>query len=226
MRIRKKFLFIFFSFSVLFYSFINIFKTGINWDSVFDLSAANYTKQMENMTSLSEAYDKVPLTSEFYGIFIYQLSDLLHKIIYFERLDFTNPTLSTYRFINATSFSLSLTSIIIMAGTIYKISKSQRLASIFFIISITAPGWIGMSQVNTKDIPFAAGLTILTSGLMIFINSSPIMKNFFYAILLSASGSFIAVGTRAGGFIFVVSFLMISFLLFLMKNRNRSNFLG
>ena len=82
MRIRKKFLFIFFSFSVLFYSFINIFKTGINWDSVFDLSAANYTKQIENMTSLSEAYDKVPLTSEFYGIFIYQLSDLLHKIIY------------------------------------------------------------------------------------------------------------------------------------------------
>ena len=74
MRINQKPLLGIFSFLVIVYSFINIFRSGINWDSVFDLNAARSTIQLDNASTLMDAYEKIPLTSEFYGIFIYILS--------------------------------------------------------------------------------------------------------------------------------------------------------
>ena len=66
MRIPKKSLLGILSFSVILYSFANIFKSGINWDSIFDLNAANTTTQIKGISSLTVAYDHIPLTSEFY----------------------------------------------------------------------------------------------------------------------------------------------------------------
>jgi hypothetical protein len=220
MRIPQKSLLGILSFSVILYSFANIFKSGINWDSIFDLNAANTTTQIKGISSLTVAYDQIPLTSEFYGIFIYQLSNVLHRLLLFDKLDFNIQTLANLQFINATSFLLTLLSIFIMTFTINKITNSKRFASIFFLISITSPSWIGMSQINTKDMPFAAGLTILTSGMMLLINFLPSKKSFLYAFLLSTCGAFIAVGTRVGGLFIVIVILMISLSLFLIKNRN------
>jgi hypothetical protein len=224
MRINQKPLLGIFSFLVIVYSFINIFRSGINWDSVFDLNAARSTMQLDNAITLIDAYEKIPLTSEFYGIFIYQLSNFLHHIVFFSPLDFNSTSLTTFRFINATSFLVTLISTMILAFTVYRISNSQRFAFVFFLISITAPNWVGMSQINTKDMPFAAGLTILASGMMVMINSIPSKKTFLHSFLLSASGSFIAVGTRAGGFIIVLGILLASLLVFILKNRHSGVF--
>ncbi len=219
MRIYQKTLLGVLTLSIILYSFLNIFKTGINWDSVFDLNAANSTMKINGTFTLAEAYESIPLTSEFYGIFVYQLANFLHILLFFKELDISIATLAALRFINATSFLLTLISTTILTFTIYKISKSQRLAYIFFLISITSPSWVGMSQINTKDMPFAAGLTILTSGVMMFLKSSTNKSDLFYAFLFSASGSFIAVGTRAGGLILVLGILIVSIFVYLIKNR-------
>ena len=58
-------------------SLTSIFKTGLGWDSVFDLSAAKIALDNSRTLNLDSYYDLIPITSEFYGTLIYQIADWL-----------------------------------------------------------------------------------------------------------------------------------------------------
>jgi hypothetical protein len=58
-------------------SFTSIFKTGLGWDSVFDLNAAKIAIENSGSEDLNAYYDLIPITSEFYGTFVYKIADWL-----------------------------------------------------------------------------------------------------------------------------------------------------
>ena len=53
---------------------------GIGWDSRFDTGAALAARSVDSSRPLAEAYNAVPSTSEFYGLFLYQFADVLHLL--------------------------------------------------------------------------------------------------------------------------------------------------
>jgi len=102
-------------------SFTSIFKTGLGWDSVFDLNAAKISIENSGTIDLNAYYDLIPITSEFYGTFVYKIADWLSiQIINKSIFDDTNVLSSIY-FVDITTWLISLSSIIVVSISLYVI---------------------------------------------------------------------------------------------------------
>ena len=81
-------------------SLTSIFKTGLGWDSVFDLNAAKISIGNSGSKDLNVYYDLIPITSEFYGTFVYKIADWL-SIQFTDRSIFEDTlALNNYYFID------------------------------------------------------------------------------------------------------------------------------
>jgi hypothetical protein len=201
-------------------AFIQISNTGINWDSVFDLNAAYVNLNLDQNVTLVDAYDAIPLTSEFYGTFLYNLSNWVSLLFTSKPFELKDQSLDNFHFLQSVSFFCTFISILIMSLVLRKIFSSDLLALLYFVIASTSPSWLGMAQVNTKDMPFAAGVTILSAGVMLFLKYFESRKNLFIALLLILVGSSISLGTRVGGLLIVLAVIIWPLILFILVKRN------
>jgi hypothetical protein len=199
-------------------SLISIFKTGVGWDSVFDLDAAKITKSMQGFESLQEFYNQVPLTSEFYGVLIYKLADFLSLFSSNTSIYQDTSLLKNFYYIDLVTWLISLFSILIITIIIFFVSKSILFAATFFGLISTLPIWVGMSQINSKDIPVAAGISIVSSGFMILFKYSLDRMYYFLGIIVTSLGAGIAIAVRPASVTIVFVLIIMNTLIIFIKD--------
>ena len=204
-------------------SLTSIFKTGLGWDSVFDLNAAKISIGNSGSKDLNVYYDLIPITSEFYGTFVYKIADWL-SIQFTNRSIFEDTlALNNYYFIDVTTWFISLFSIIIVCSALYITFDSKKYALYFFGLVSSLPIWVGMSQVNSKDIPVAAGISILSAGFMLILKKYTFRKFFWLGILYISIGTGISAAVRPASILLIMTFLSLNTLIFVLFNFHKRN---
>ncbi len=206
-------------------SFTSIFKTGLGWDSVFDLNAAKIAIENSGSEDLNAYYDLIPITSEFYGTFVYKIADWLSIQLTNRSIFEDSLALSNYYFVDITTWFISLFSIILVCSALYITFDSKKYALYFFGLVSSLPIWVGMSQVNSKDIPVAAGISILSAGFMLILKKYIFRKFFWLGILYITIGNGISIAVRPASILLVVTFLSLNTLIFVLFNLNKRNFI-
>jgi len=205
-------------------SLTSIFKTGVGWDSVFDLNSAKMSLENSNTSDLATYYDLIPITSEFYGTLIYRISDWV-SIQTIGRSIFDNTLLiSNYYFIDLTTWFISLISILIICYSLYITFDSSTFSFLFFGVISTLPIWVGMSQVNSKDLPVAAGISILSAGFMLILNQNLPKKYFYLGVLFTSLGSGISLSVRPASITIVSSFIVLNSIILFFYNLGKIRF--
>lgn len=178
------------------FSFIGLFRAGIGWDSVYDTNAAIATRSLSDTTDLQAAYDAIPTISEFYGVFIYQAADALNRLFIGDVIFMSAEEPSTYLWQGAVNIFLMFLASLIFGYAIYIVTNSIAFSLFGWAALNTLPIWIGMAHVNFKDAPVAAGLTIISSALIVIFSEKTQVRTryLFYFILIF--GTTITVASR------------------------------
>jgi hypothetical protein len=171
---------------------------GIGWDSRGDTAAALDARSVSSSWPLAEAYEAVPATSEFYGVFLYQLADVMHLMTTgaTEPLGPDEPV--TYLYQGVASLILSVVSVTALAVALAIAFRSLLAGAFAWSLTLATPLWLGMSHVDFKDLPVAAGITLVTAGLVLSLATEARLKAALAGALLAGSGGAIALATRAG----------------------------
>jgi hypothetical protein len=204
-------------------SLISIFRTGLGWDSVFDLNAAKISLENSYPSNLNYYYETVPITSEFYGTLVYKISNFLSLVLTNKSIFEDTSIISNYYFIDFTTWAISLMSVIITCLSLYLAFNSPNISILYFGIISSLPIWVGMSQVNSKDIPVAAGLTILSSGLMLILKRESSKKLLFIGVLFTSLGSGISLSVRPASAPIILMFLFLNTLILFFANRKNQS---
>ena len=183
-------------------------RGGIGWDSGIDTFAAQNVRQVDSDGSLIEAYEQIFSTAEFYGVLVQWTADLIYQV-----LGNLVPQASDY----AASFQLQATVTLalsvlsaIVAGFAVSVLFSSRTAGAFTFAAITTlPYLSGMSAINLKDAPVAAGLTTLSAGAALLWRFTT-WKYLLVAAGLIAIGTFVALGVRIGAWVLVGAVVTIN----------------
>ena len=207
-----------------YFSFYTLIHGGIGWDSPGDMISAQAFLNLSGKESLNQAYELIPATSEFYGFFIYQLTDFILKIFFNIKFDFNYQNFLNFQLISITNFLLSLFAIFFMGIVLFFITRSKIIALGFIALMQTNPIWVGMQIVNFKDTPVAAGLTFLSAALLLLLNIKN--KKFLYnisGVFFAIFGLIICLNSRAGSIVLALIiylfFNILYFLNYVLKDR-------
>ena len=207
-------------------SLTSIFKTGLGWDSVFDLNAARISLENAYSPSLETYYEIVPVTSEFYGTFVYKVANLFSTIFVHRSIFDDLGLIENYYFIDITTWLISLISVILVSISIYFVFESIIISSAYFALISTLPIWVGMSQVNSKDIPVAAGLTILSAGFALIFKNISSNYFFYFGLLLISLGAAISLSVRPATAMILLTFIAINSLALIYFYYNKLNLIA
>ncbi len=211
---------------------ISMLYAGIGWDARTDAGQSLVIREVvPNLpagSSLAFAYDKIYLTAEFYGILLPQLGDLLHSIATgsiftgsVEMLQLNN--IATYRWQGLANVLLSTLAAASLGFAISSALKSRLAGSFAWALIMTTPLYFGMSYVNIKDMPVAAGLTLITAGFMLNRSAKSVSVRWWVAIFLTTTGAAISTATRPGLWPLILIFAAMTLGIFGLSDlRNRS----
>jgi hypothetical protein len=169
---------------------------GIGWDSRGDTIAALVTRSVDPSEALARAYDDVPATSEFYGVLPQQLADVLHTAVTGSTAPLGPDEPSTYLYQGAVNILLAVLAVTALAVAIGVAFRSVLAAAFAWSLTLATPLWLGMSHVDFKDMPVAAGLTLVTAGLILAFVLEPPRRATVAGAVLAGAGGAVAVATR------------------------------
>jgi hypothetical protein len=178
---------------------------GIGWDSGFDTGAALDARAVSSSLPLDEAYEAVPSTSEFYGVFLYQFADVLHLLTRGATEPLMPDEPMTYRYQGAATLILSVASVTAFAVALAIAFRSLLAGAFAWSLTLATPLWLGMSHVDFKDMPVAAGVTLVTAGLVVSLVIEAGRKAALVGALLAGAGGAIVLATRAGSLTLIVA---------------------
>lgn len=178
---------------------------GIGWDSRLDTLAALEVRKVDTSWSLAQAYDAVPATSEFYGIFPYQFADFLHLLTTGSTAGLGADSSGTYLYEGAANLILSVVSVSALAVALGLALRSLLAGALVWSLTLATPLWLGMSHLDFKDMPVAAGLTLVTSGLVLGLVTRPPRRATIAGALLAGAGGAIVLSTRAGAIVLLLA---------------------
>lgn len=193
------------------YAFLGLYRGGIGWDSVRNTSVSIITRSLDPKITLQEAYDIVPGPSEFYGVLVQFLADKLNYLFTGSVNFLQAESSSTYIWQGAVNILLALIASAVLSYAVFTYTGSFIMASGTWALLNTTPIWLGMSHVNFKDMPLAAGLTLVSAGLMILLNEKKIKFSLAPHVII-ALGVFTSVGSRPGSIPLVLILIFIGFL--------------
>ncbi|MFN8223347.1 MAG: hypothetical protein U0R50_08915 [Gaiellales bacterium] len=181
---------------------------GIGWDTRYDTTASLAVRSLPPEMSLDKAYEAVPGVSELYGVLPQQLGDALHLLVTgsWERLGPDDP--ATYAYQGAASLLITVIAITALAAAVWFAFDSLLAGALTWSLTLSTPLWLGMSHVDFKDAPVAAGLTLFTAGLLVGLKGAPGWSPTIAATALAAAGATVALGTRAGSLVLLSSLLL------------------
>ena len=178
---------------------------GIGWDSRFDTGAALAARSVDSSRPLAEAYNAVPSTSEFYGLFLYQFADVLHLLTTGATEPLRPDEPVTYLYQGAATLILSVTSVTALAVALTIAFRSMLAGAFAWSLTLATPLWLGMSHIDFKDMPIAAGITLVTAGLVLSFAIEPPVTATVVGALLAGSGGAIVLATRAGSLVLLLA---------------------
>ena len=185
-----------------------VFLQGIGYDAAFEMEAFLAVSSIPSGVTLTEAYDLAPITSEFYGLLTFQIASFLAGLF---GTTLSPDVFTGYLIHHLVVATLSLLGAI-AAGLGVGVALRSRTAGLFAaaLIMVT-PLWLGMGAMNYKDMPVAAGLSMVSCALIVLGGSrQPSRKVFVAAAGLATVGTFIALGTRAGAIALVGALFAIT----------------
>jgi len=150
-------------------SIVSLSKAGFGWDATFHTVSAKFMRQVHSGMSLQEAYDLIPYTDEFYGVLLHWLADILHWI-------FTgNPPLDSENYLayywqGTVNFIFLIFATLACAFAVAKVLQQRLYFFVVWAVLGLTPIWIGTGHTDFKDLPVAAGITILSSGLILALS--------------------------------------------------------
>ena len=143
---------------------------GIGWDSREHTQAALAVRSVDSSWPLAKAYAAVPGPLEFYGVLIQQLADLLHRLVSGSSSELGVDDPATYAYQGAVNLLLSVVAVTTFAVALGIALRSMLAATFSWALILATPLWLGTSHVNFKDMPLAAGLTLVTAGLILSVS--------------------------------------------------------
>jgi hypothetical protein len=171
---------------------------GIGWDTRFDTESSLVVRSIDSSAPLPDAYAAVEQRSEFYGVLPQQLADALHAAVTgsTKRLQPDDP--ATYQYQAAGTLLLALAAVSAFAAALGAALRSLLAGAFVWSLTLATPLWLGMEHVDFKDMPLAAGLTLVTAGFVFAsVVRSPRRATLAGASLAGAGGA-IALATRPG----------------------------
>jgi hypothetical protein len=180
---------------------------GIGWDAPTDTASALQVQAIPSSDSLAQAYDSVYLNSEFYGIFIQQFADLLHTIFTGSTHHLQPGDSATYLYQGGIALALSVVSVTALAIAVGLVFRSVLAAAFAWSLTLATPLWLGMSHLDFKDVPVAAGLNLITAGLVFSIVIEKPRTATLLGVLTAGTGAAVALAVRPGSFLLLSAFL-------------------
>jgi hypothetical protein len=147
----------------------------------------------------------VPYTSEFYGVFLYQFADVLHLLTTGATVPLAPDASVTYQYQGAATLMVPVASVTALAAAVAIAFRSLLAGAFAWSLTLATPLWLGMSHVDYKDMPVAAGVTLVTAGLVLSLVPESGRKAILVGALLAGSGGAIALATRAGALALLVA---------------------
>jgi len=177
---------------------------GIGWDTAPDTASLLVVRSIHSSSTLAQAYAQAPNNYEFYGPFVQQAADLAHRVVTGSEapLAANNPT--TYVYQGAVNLFLSVLAISVLAVAVWIAFGSLLAGAFAWSLTLTTPLWIGMSHVDFKDVPAAAGITLETAGLLIAFSLGRRRAAALAGGAAGAVGGAVALATRPGTFLLLV----------------------
>jgi len=183
---------------------------GIGWDAWSDTAAALQVRAIPESDTLSQAYKAVWLNNEFYGVFIQQSADLLHRVFTGSTHDLQPKDSATYLYQGGITLALSVVSVTALAVAVGLVFRSALAAAFTWSLTLSTPLWLGLSHLDFKDVPVAAGLNLITAGLVLSIVIPQYRKATLLAFLLEGLGAMVVLATRPGSLLLLGAFLAAS----------------
>jgi hypothetical protein len=181
---------------------------GIGWDSRGDTIAALVTRSVDSSEPLAQAYEDVPVTSEFYGVLPQQLADVLHTAVTGSTAPLGPDEPSTYLYQGTVNILLAVLAVTALAVAIAVAFRSLLAAAFAWSLTLATPLWLGMSHVDFKDMPVAAGLTLVTAGLILAFVLEPPRRATVAGGGLAGAGGALAVATRPASLLLVAGLVV------------------
>ena len=185
-------------------SIAGLFYGGIGWDSRFDTDATAIARSLD-VESLEQAYDAVPVTTEFYGLLVYQLADLGHMLVTREPELFGPDDPEAYFWQGLITIFFSVLAAIAFAWAMSVVTGKRLIGAIGAALLLSTPLWLGSSTVNYKDMPVAAGITAFSSALAVSIVGRMDRRRWIGVLTWGTIGATMAAATRAGSFVVLVA---------------------
>lgn len=180
---------------------------GIGWDARFDTVAAIETRSIPSGSSLEEAYESVTGNSELYGVLVQQAAEVLHLVVTgsWQTLQPDDP--ATYAYQGAATLILAVVAVSALALVLGIALRSPLAGAFVWSATLSTPLWLGMSHVDFKDVPVAAGLTLTTAGLVASVSVTPPRRATVVGAPLVTVGVATAMMTRAGSAVLVAALI-------------------
>jgi hypothetical protein len=183
---------------------VTTLTTGIGWDAGIDTLAAAQIRELDPSVGLRDAYEDVYSTSEFYGVLVQNLAEWL-SLIAGQEQGLATSSLETYRWQGVVVVTLVLLATAAAGWAVTQVTESRVAGASSAAVTLSIPLVMGLSAVDFKDAPVAAGLLAVSSGLAIVSMNSPSRRRSFQALALVAMGAFVTLGVRIGAWPLVVA---------------------
>ena len=159
-------------------------------------------------------------TSEFYGVFLQQFADLLHRVATGSTTLLQPDDPATYTYQGIANLILAIVSVTAFALALALALRSWLAAAFAWSLTLATPLWLGLSHIDFKDVPVAAGLTLISAGLIFsFSIRSPQLAALVGAVA-AGSGGAIMLSTRAGSLLQLIFLAVGGALLIRMIGRS------
>lgn len=202
---------------------LSVGRAGIGWDAPIDAQSAAQVQAVPADASLAQAYEQVTRTDEFYGILVNQLANAAHEWITGSSLPLEASNLATYRWQAGITVVMAILGAAALGLAVGRALQSPLAGASAWALTMVTPVYLGSSHVNFKDMPVAAGLSLISAGMiMSFVGCS--RERWIYGVTLTTLGASIALGARVATWPLVLGIMLGSVVVYaiLTKRRNES----
>lgn len=178
---------------------------GIGWDTAPDTASLLVVRSIHSSsTTLAQAYTQAPNNYEFYGPFLQESADFVHRVLTGATTPLAADNPTTYVYQGAVNLFFSVLAISVLAVALGVVFQSLLAGAFAWSLTLATPLWIGMSHVDFKDVPAAAGITLETAALLLAFALPQPRRAAIVGAVLGATGGAIALATRPGTFLLLV----------------------
>lgn len=169
---------------------------GVGIDGAIDISATNQILALAPSATLESAYAEVYEYSEFYGVLVPQVAQLLQVVTGAGDGILAVQDLTSYRWIFAVSLVIATAGAAALAVAVGTAVTSRLAGAFTWGTLMTTPLWAGLAAVNYKDAPVAGGLSMLSAGLIFSHTCRRSWVRWMLGVTLTTIGAFVTVATR------------------------------